>query len=269
MKQYTILFSILVFALLFIGCEEKIDLDLDDIPPAIVIEGRITNGNILNYVRISQSSPYLSPSGNNPVVGALVTLTEDGIYTDTLKDLAGYPGRYDSDLLLNGKIGSTYTLRVYYGGEVYEAEDMIRPVTPLDSLTYQYDDKIGDEDDGYYVWLHAQEPVGVGNFYQWMYISNGETLGFIEWVASDEWVDGNYISLPLEMDEPQEIGDTVVVEMAAISQQYFTFVSQLLNQESFGDLFDTPPANVKGNFSNGAFGYFNAAGVVADTIVIE
>lgn len=269
MKRFPILFSLVSFAFFFVGCEEKIDLDLDEIPPAIVIEGRITNGNILNYVRITMSSPYLSQQPNQPVLGAFVTITEDDTYTDTLTESPDFPGYYYAPILSAGKLGSTYKLRVVYAGEVYEAVDMIRPVTNLDSLTYAFVDKLGDEDDGYYVTLHAQEPLGVGNNYQWMYMSNGEQKGYLEWIANDEWVDGNYITFELDVDGPQVLGDTVVVEMASISAPYYTFVNQLLNQESFGNLFDTPPANVKGNISNGAYGYWHAAGVEADTIIIQ
>lgn len=255
--------------LLFTGCTEKIDLDLDEIPPAIVIEGRITNGKVLNYVRITQSSPYLSDDPNQPVLGAFVTLTEDGTLTDTLTEHPDFPGYYLAPLLLEGKMGSTYKLRVTVDGETYEAEDMIRPVTSIDSLTYKYEDKRDDDRDGYYVTLYAQEPAGVGNYYQWLYQSNGVAVAFTDWLASDEWVDGNYINFDFDLDDPQQLGDTVAVEMASISKQYYTFVNQLLNQESFGDLFDTPPANVKGNFSNGAYGYFHAAGVYSDTIILR
>lgn len=272
MKRITILFSTIVFAFFFVGCEEKFDIDLDDIPPAIVIEGRLTNGNLQNFVRVSMSTPYLSDGYPEYIAGALVTITEDGVLTDTLTPYADFPGQYESIFFGNAKIGSTYKLRVEYGGEVYEAEDMIRPVTPIDSLTYTYEDELGDENDGYYVWLHAQEPAGLGNNYQWFYIS--KRAGVInafhnDWLANDEWVDGNYISLKFDMDEPQMVGDTVIVEIAGISPQYYTFMTQVMNQESFGDLFDTPPANVKGNLSNGAYGYFHTAGVVMDSIAIE
>lgn len=264
---YKIIPALLLF--FFVGCTEKIDLDLDSIPPAIVIEGRITNGQIFNYVRVTQSSPYLSEEPNQPVVGALVTLTEDGTVTETLTEDPQFPGYYYAPLLWAGKLNAAYKLSVTVGGETYEAIDTIRPVTPLDSLTYAFDDKVGTDDDGYYVTIHTQEPPGLGNNYQWLYFSNGIEVAGLEWIGNDEFVDGSYVSFQFEMEEPQELGDTVVVEMAAISPRYFTFVTQLLNQESFGNLFDTPPANVLGNFSNGAFGYFHAAGVVADTIILQ
>ncbi len=255
--------------LAFTGCTEKIDLDLDSIPPAIVIEGRISNGTILNYVRISESSPYLSDADNQPVLGATVTLTEDGTTTETLTEDPQLPGYYYCPLLWAGKLNSVYTLTVTYGGETYVAFDTIRPVTALDSLGYDYEDKTGTDNDGYYVSLYAQEPAGFGNYYQWSYFSNGAEKAGLEWNASDEFVDGNYINFQFEFDDQQELGDTVAVEMSSISLQYFKFVNQLLNQESSGNLFDTPPANVLGNFTNGAYGYFHADGVAADTIILR
>ncbi len=255
--------------LFFVGCTEKIDLDLDSIPPAIVIEGRISNGQIFNYVRVTQSSPYLSDEPNQPVLGALVTLTEDGTTTETLTEDPQFPGFYYTPMLRAGKVNSIYKLSVTVNGETYEAIDTIRPVTPIDSLTYAYDDQVGTENDGYYVTLYAQEPPALGNNYQWLYFSNGQELAGLEWISNDDFVNGNYINFQLEMNDPQVLGDTVVIEMAAISPVYYTFVNQLLNQESFGNLFDTPPANVNGNFTNGAFGFFHADGVVADTIILQ
>lgn len=255
--------------LFFVGCTEKIDLDLDSIPPAIVIEGRISNGTIQNYIRISESSPYLSDAANQPLLGAVVTLTEDGTTTQTLTEDPAYPGYYYCPLLWAGKLNSVYKLTVSHNGETYEAFDTLRPVTPLDSLGYAYEDKLGTDNDGYYVSLYAQEPAGFGNYYQWFYYSNGIEKAGLEWYASDEYVDGNYINFEFEFKDQQEIGDTVVVEMAAISFKYYTFIDQLLNQKSFGNLFDTPPANVRGNFTNGAYGFFHADGVVADTIILQ
>ncbi len=283
MKRIATLFCAIVLALAFVGCEEKIDLDLDDLPPAIVITGRITSGGYGNYVRVSKSAPYLSDAESYELAvnNAVVILTEDGMVSDTLERSVSNPpgtpptissGYYTGPLLQSGKVGSVYTLTVIYDGKTYTAVDTIRPITPIDSLTYKYESQTANRDEGYYVSLHTQEPIGIGNHYQWMYrwsnawggISRMEEL---DQIANDEWVDGNYISI--QLDGPQQVGDTVIVEMLSISKQYYTFVSQLLNQESFGDLFDTPPANVKGNISNGAYGYWHAAGVAGDTIVIQ
>ena len=43
----------------------------------------------------------------------------------------------------------------------------------------------------------------------------------------------------------------------------------MLETEWRGGLFDSPPANVPSNVSNGALGYFGAAGRSEYTIVIE
>ncbi|CAN5272461.1 hypothetical protein BH09BAC1_BH09BAC1_24560 [soil metagenome] len=275
MKPIYLYLTLILVALSFASCEEKIDLDLDEIPPAIVITGRITNNPNSSYVRVTLSAPYLSDQSSLPVNDAVVILTEDGLISDTLLvntggnaifGLPGYGGFYSGPLLQSGKIGSVYTLTVVYQGETYTASDTIRPIAAIDSLTYLYQESDRDGN-GYFVSLNMQEPEGIGNFYQWRYIANNGYQIDLDQTASDEWVDGNYLSI--QFDTPQQIGDTVMVEMASIGRKYYTFVTQLLNQESFGDLFDTPPANVRGNISNGAYGYWHADGAAADTIIIR
>ena len=55
------------------------------------------------------------------------------------------------------------------------------------------------------------------------------------------------------------VGDTITLEMQAITEEYYNYISQLLTETvwNMGPL-DGPPANPTGNISNGAMGFFLA-----------
>jgi hypothetical protein len=79
-------------------------------------------------------------------------------------------------------------------------------------------------------------------------------------VASDEFVDGNYIS-KLEIftdfydttkpeDRKIKLNDVVQVKQTSISEFAYNYYFQLINQSQTGGLFSVPPANIKSNFTS-------------------
>jgi hypothetical protein len=84
--------------------------------------------------------------------------------------------------------------------------------------------------------------------------------------ASDEFVNGNYVrDYPvLRIREPDiaSEGSDVTLEMFAVTRNYYTFLSALMIETVWrGSPWDGPPANVPGNISNGAKGYFRVSAV--------
>ena len=80
-------------------------------------------------------------------------------------------------------------------------------------------------------------------------------------IASDEFVDGNYISkLEIFTDFYQKdkeatdrklfLNDTIVVKQTSISEFAYNFYFQMINQSSTGSLFSVPPANINSNFTS-------------------
>ena len=57
-------------------------------------------------------------------------------------------------------------------------------------------------------------------------------------------------------------GDTVTVELNNMGKEYFGFLQEAQAElRGSNPLFSGPPANVKGNISNGAIGFFAAYSV--------
>ncbi len=64
-------------------------------------------------------------------------------------------------------------------------------------------------------------------------------------------------------------GDTIVVGMGGITEDYYNFIYefQVETNDFSNPLFDGPPANISSNISNEALGFFSAYSITYDTIV--
>ena len=88
-----------------------------------------------------------------------------------------------------------------------------------------------------------------------------------EWfITDDKFFNGSYTNgatiAYLQQGSANEgltPGDTVTVEVNSIGKEYFNFLSEAQAElRGSNPLFSGPPANVKGNISNGAVGFFTA-----------
>lgn len=97
-----------------------------------------------------------------------------------------------------------------------------------------------------------------------------------EWyVTDDKYFNGNYLSGAtigyLEQYYANEVlaaGDTVTAEINGIEKEYATFIWDA-QTEIWGSnpLFSGPRANIKGNISNGAIGYFAAYSITRASVI--
>lgn len=263
---------ILLNLLIFSSCTEKVDIDLDNIDPEIVVEGLVSNdADKTPFVKLSLSTDYFKNEVPPAISDALVIITEDDLLIDTLKEIE--PGYYEAQKILQGKIDTKYQLFIKTKeGEIYEATDWMYPVANLDSLSVNYREEtaFSYKEDGYYITINFQEPAETDDFYRLFFYLNGEQYDPEELTfASDILGNGQYIR-NIEFSEFVVFpDDTISVEMHSMSERYYHFISDLDANRNSGDLFDTPPANVKGNISNGAYGFFAASAISKKGLIIQ
>ncbi len=256
--------ALLVAFMIWVGCEEKVDLKTDSIDPVLVVDGLIRDTDSMNVVKLTLTGDYFGESTNEPVIGALVTIIQDGTLLDTLAERE--PGKYI--YFRNGVVGSTYELTINYKGKTYQASSTLVGLNPIDSLRYEFKAEDLFTDEGYYVSIYTQESPETGNYFRFRYSSNGVIEDEVGWAVSDEFVNGNYIKYSFDDAYPQEAFDTVTIEVLSLSKEVYEFYVAAADQRSSGNLFDTPPGNAAGNVSGGAFGVFQASASIAETIVI-
>jgi len=273
---------ILVVAFVLLACMERIDVQLDSTYTRLVVDGAISPEAGPYRVALTSTANYFYNEPAPRVMNATMTLT-DGMNTYPLKEtIPGTSGIYETDSSFSGNIGRTYTLNIELpdaigGYKNYQATDQLRDVTKLDSSRAVFHPGWGKEG----VWtiqIWAQEPGNEVNYYLFNLYRNGKLLTDTlnkKVISDDALFNGSYMNgidaVYLNNAHKWETiypGDTIVLQMSGITKEYFNFINQV-RQAGFNiPFFSGPPANVEGNVSNGAVGYFAAySNSYATTIV--
>ncbi len=265
------------FILFLTSCTEIIDLELnteDDV--RIVVEGGITTEMQQHFVRLSTTSSYFANQPVPPVHGATVTISDSqNIYALTEKDNTGY---YYTDKV-SGVVGESYTLDIkLQNNETYTATSTISTLNPIDSIVFSHlYDHPWYYETGYDVFLYVQEKQGRGDAYIFdLYIDNElqtDTLRKRTFVSDNE-VDGEYIhdwnAFWINQDKLKQQTSEIKVKVASISIEYYDFIIALMFETDWrGGMYDGPPANIKGNISNGALGFFYASDIKTTRRMLE
>lgn len=253
----------------FISCDDKIDVDLSEATPRLVIEASLDweKGTVGNNqsIKLSTSTPYFNTTLNTSVIGANVRVTNNNSSA-----VYNFADENDGTYTINNFVpvlNDSYTLEVIYNGETYTATENLIPVSPITSVEQSleggFDEEVLD------VTIFFDDPVNVDNFYMFRFKESTDLFAELE-TQSDEFSDGNEQNEFFEKDRDDEDeteefnpGDVVNIKLYGVSQRYYNYVSLLVDQyDSGGDPFATTPAEVRGNCvnttneANYAFGYF-------------
>lgn len=269
MKKYIKLSIILAVLITFVSCDDKVNVDVPEAAPRLVIEASIdwkkgTTGNN-QTIKLSTSTPYFNTTINNEVTGASVKVTNNNsnveyIFADQNN------GTYTITNFVP-VINDSYTLEVIYDNQTYTATETLKSVAPISnveqSLTGGFDNEVLD------VTIFFQDPADEENYYMTRNQEIGDLLGTLE-SESDEFTNGNLLDEFFEKERDDEDptaeynpGDIVNIKLYGISQRYYNYITLLVEQyDSGGDPFASVPAEIRGNCinvtdpNNYAFGYF-------------
>jgi hypothetical protein len=259
--------TIIFFAALLLGssCQKTVKLDLNTIPPQVVIEGEVTNAVGPYTVTINQSVNFYADNTFPAVSGAIVKISDNLGITDSLTETT--PGTYRTHTL-QGKPGNTYTLSVSALNQQYSATSTMPAPVTLDSVTIGNTARFRKQQ------LNAianfQDPPGIKNYYQFIEHINGQLFTRDIFIFDDRLSDGKYISNTLRMDSTYlNIGDQLEVSMYCIDANVYNYFFQLDRSGGSG-AFNTSasPANPTTNISNGAYGYFSAHTIQSKTVTV-
>ncbi len=273
------LIKLVFFIIIFTGCTEKIDLELDESYARLVVEGEITSEKKAHQVKLSMTSSFLGEDHDPPVSGANVTISSS-TSTYYLNESQTEPGNYYTTSDVQGIPGELYQLDIELSVEVngqkhYSANCMMFPIAPLDSLGLKYDDRW----DVWEVQCYALDPPTI-DFYMFEILKNSIMLSDTlseKMVVDDKLYNGQYTNGigvgwldPEKPDEQLHNGDTVTLRMSRITEEYAYFIWEVQRESGYHNpMFGGPPANVAGNISNGAIGFFAACSVEYGSTVYE
>ena len=274
----TNLFILIILSIFAVSCTEKIDIKLDESYARLVVDGSITTDTMAHTVLLKTTSSYYYNEPTPMVTGALVSIS-DGTQTFILNEDSAGVYRTDSDVF--GIPGHTYTLNIKLaaaigGHDEYTATSTLYPVSNLDSTNLLFHPD-WTQHGMWEVKCYVQEPPTV-DFYRFMILKNHKMLTdtLDEWfITDDKFFNGNYTNgatvAYLQQGSAQESlakGDTVTVEVNSIGKEYYNFIIDAQAEiRGSNPLFSGPPANVKGNISNGAVGFFSAYSVTRSNAI--
>jgi len=258
----TIAFLFLSF--LFSSCEDVIEVKLSDEELNLIgVEARITTMDqpavfLYKTLHVDQDVDYPGISG------AVVTISDDQIPVNQMQlvELDSKKGLYmvPHKQSYRGIPGREYTLKIVTGGATLTAKEILMEVEPIDSI--QVKPSMRGDKLFLGIFSYGLEAPGLGDYYKWDIYVNDSLIQAADRlaVASDEFVDGNYIpGLEIFTDfydtnKPEDrilnLNDVISVKQTSISQFAYNFYFQMINQNSTGSLFSVPPANIKSNFTS-------------------
>ena len=294
MKQREIKYwiSLISIVILFSGCEDVIEIDLDEGTPQLAVDAFITDEIKTQSIHLTVTSPYFENASSPRATGATVKLIDEltgqvrnfvdlwnvGIYRWT-------PTTTDQLVL-----GNLYTLSIDYDGESYSAQSIFNPVPPIDSISTTFRNAAPPRypDTGYYASLYAFDLPGRSDFY-WIrtYLNGkfnndpGAILISQDGAFEGDGADGLLFIVPVRegitpIGTVYQEGDQLKVEIMAINDFTFAFLGIAQSQLTNAGLFAEPPVNVPTNIINAdstsekiPVGWFNIGAVSSKSVVVQ
>jgi len=254
--------------LIIASCTERIEIKLDDSTVRLVVDGSVTNETKVHSVILSKTTSYFYSEKPPMVAGAEVSISSG---TRIIQLTEAQPGIYQTDSTFVGRGGRSYTLNIKLknpvgGFDEYSATSSMKETVKLDSVNLVYHPD-WSENGFYEVQAFFQDPLSE-DYYRFLIYRNGKMITdtLDEWFVSDDrFFNGSYLygASVAFLDqgserERLEQGDEITVELNCMDKDYAGFIQEA-QAELWGSnpLFSGPPANVKGNISNGAIGFFS------------
>ncbi|MFC2129427.1 DUF4249 domain-containing protein [Bacteroidota bacterium] len=248
--------------LLISSCEEVIEIDLNSVHPALVVEGFLYKDQVAR-VHLSETANYFSLDHPVPIENATVILTSNGIESEELVNLGD--GNY-MGVVITGTEGVNYDLEIMWEEEVYSGSAYL-PMKPeilsLDLIEFQ---------------PAPQAPLFTQISSTFLDGSAMEDYFYIKYFQNDTLLRDFYFAIPdqiaiqdtIEFTNPIHSflpGDVIEVQVYAIDEPLFNYFSQLNDALGGSMAMSSTPYNPTSNIE-GAMGYFAAWSYDADTVSV-
>lgn len=267
---------LIILGLLTASCTEKIDLTLDESGKRVVVEGKISNTDMHQLIRITESTAYFYNKPAPAVSGAFVKVSGDSKdYIFEEKE----PGNYYSKESFSGKTGGNYTLTIEYKGVIYNSGINMPTVPKVDSIQLEKayiplkPGVIMDPQKDYYnILLFAHEPGQTENYYMMDAYKNGECLTqkLTDKMFSDDFfINGKYVKAMKAIQVDAVKGDTIKFVLSSIDKGYYKYLFALQQSAMSGSPFVGPASNAAGNISNDALGFFYPCASSSKTFILK
>lgn len=255
---------IIILIVLFSGCTEEIEVNLNSSEAVVVIEGSVSTDSEYSEVLLSRSKDFSGTNTFDGIENAYVQLSDDNGNSEVLDETSS--GQYVSSEI-TGEQGVTYTLKVVVNDTTYTSSCEIPTMIRMDSvfMRKEISDSFWDNDNDTVInfYIYYTDPADEDNYYQFVAYKNGEQVS--SYVASDLTTDGLSVEQTItfidvnsadeddDEDEILESGDMVTIEMRCISADVYEYFDDLSSSSTA-----STPTNPETNIEGAELGYFSA-----------
>jgi Domain of unknown function (DUF4249) len=284
----------LLLAVTFLSCDTVIHPTLQSATPVYIVDAFINNKPDTQVIRVTYSQPYFEETVPPGVSGASVVVTDNDANLYTFAENPKEKGAYiwvPSTTPL-GRVGNHYMLVIKINNENLLAQSTMGRVPPIDSITFQANDRNDGTKEFYRAQFWAVDLRGPGDTYWIKTYKNGMLLNKPEDLnlaydaafSKGSNFDGYTFIQPIRNGinpndtdandkrlSPYSLGDSVYVEIHSLNEATFDFLNQVAVQTNrpggFSELFARPLANVSTNIFNenakgtNVQGFFNVGSV--------
>lgn len=259
------LFPIIILAIAFASCRKKIDIDLNDAEPQLVIEANYSAEDSTVRVLITQTSNYFSTADEPTVDNATIIITDQAGTPTAVPFVAS--GQYELTNYVP-QYGTTYTMTVTHNGTQHVSTCNLNSAIALEPIFVEYlDQGFFGGDPGYLAYLTYQDPAAEGDYIQAIHSVNDTVRWSVDEMilSNDDLTNGNMVERPIFVELFDEF-DTLEIELRTIDKRIFDYYVELA---SLTDPSSAAPANPTYNWTNRALGYFSAHGSSRQTVVVQ
>ena len=240
-------FSFIIYiSIIFISCEDPIDISLNNTKEILVVEAFINwikeNETTEQEVNLSLSSPYFITDFKAANNANVVVEDEQGNIYKFYEQ--GNSGRYLTNDTIPYKLDETFTLKIEFKGEKYTAKESLTSVSSIERVEQETINLFGRE--SVQLEAHAYDPIDERNYSFFEFI--GDKLEIPEYnVFRDDFSNGGeYFGFLL--DSKLKTGDSIRIRQYGLSNIGYNFWYLLILQNTQqGGPFQTNPVNLVGN----------------------
>lgn len=264
MKAIKISIILFISILFFSSCTDIIELDLKNTEPRIVIQANLNTTDSTFSANITMSNEFYENGDFKKVTGANVILKNGDGSAYTI------PETEDGTYFLNNIISKPtdiFTVTVTDGEYIYKATTITPYPTKIELIYPAPFNPPGGGTSGandgsnfYQITTLWKDSANIDNYYRIKNYVNNEFEANNYALSDDRFGDGDTIASVMIAELYS--GDTFKLELLSTDKQYFDYFYDIAILYSRGPG-GTTPYNPKGNFNNGALGYFGIYSVSA------
>lgn len=264
------IFVLFVFCYLFLSCEKSAIEEEQSYE--MIVEGGINTLYKEQYIQLKRLNISSKGSRTEGIAAAKVTVS-NGAAIIVFEDLGD--GLYKAELpSVSDSADSLFRLKIESNGKVYEAQDQLLSIVPIEKSFIPV-----EKTDAHKNWRVKVSTYlfGMRSSNKWLIMPqkafSDESITVFKAPYSYSFKSGapNVLNNLLASSYTYEMNkkDSLIITKFAVSPRYAKFLYNLFQETKWKGLLSAVPANVQGNISGNALGYFYVMNGIEKTVPMK